>query len=306
MYTTPSARGVRATTPPKKVTVPDIRGRKREGAPLAMVTAYDFTMATLVDEAGVDMILVGDSLGMVVQGLANTLPVTLDEMAYHGRAVGRAATRAHVAGDMPFMSYQVSPAQAVESAGRLIKEGSFESVKLEGGVEVAEQVRAIVRAGIPVIGHVGLQPQSVHALGGFKVQGRGSEAAAKIVNDARALEQAGVFCIVLEAIPAEVAEDVTAAVGVPTIGIGAGAGCDGQVLVCTDLLGMSRGHAPKFAKRYAEVGDAIVGAVRQYVAEVQGGAFPTEAHTYTGPTFSARLEERVETVKLVGLRSSPR
>jgi 3-methyl-2-oxobutanoate hydroxymethyltransferase len=220
--------------------------------------------------------------------------VTIEEMSYHGRAVLRAAARAHVAGDMPFMSYQVSVMQAVENAGKLVKDGGFESVKLEGGIEVADHVRAIVRAGIPVIGHVGLQPQRVHALGGFKVQGRGSEAATKIVNDARALEDAGAFCIVLEAIPPDVAEDVTAAVGVPTIGIGAGAGCDGQVLVCTDLLGMSRGHAPKFAKRYADLGDAIVGAVRGYVTEVQSGAFPAQEHTY----------QVKEAAKLVGLRSA--
>jgi 3-methyl-2-oxobutanoate hydroxymethyltransferase len=293
MYTSPNSRG---TAPAKKVTAPDIRARKNAGPPIAMVTAYDFTMARLLDEAGVDLILVGDSLGMVVQGLSNTLPVTLEEMSYHGRAVARAASHAHVAGDLPFMSFQVSPAQAVESAGRLVKEGAFESVKLEGGVEVAEQVRAIVRAGIPVIGHVGLQPQSVHALGGFKVQGRGSHSAAKIVSDARALEEAGAFSIVLEAVPPDVAEDVTAAVGVPTIGIGAGAGCDGQVLVCTDLLGMSRGHAPRFAKRYAELGDTIVDAVRRYIGEVQNGNFPSAEHTYAGPT---RVEDGA---KVVGLR----
>jgi 3-methyl-2-oxobutanoate hydroxymethyltransferase len=294
MYSSPNSRG---TAPAKKITAPDIRARKQAGPPIAMVTAYDYTMARLVDEAGLDMILVGDSLGMVVQGLSNTLPVTLEEMSYHGRAVLRAAARAHVAGDMPFMSYQVSVVQAVENAGKLVKEGGFESVKLEGGIEVADHVRAIVRAGIPVIGHVGLQPQSVHALGGFKVQGRGSEAAAKIVNDARALEDAGAFCIVLEAIPPDVAEDVTAAVGVPTIGIGAGAGCDGQVLVCTDLLGMSRGHAPKFAKRYVELGDAIVGAVRSYVTEVQSGAFPAQEHTY-------QPKEPAKLVGVVGLRSA--
>lgn len=293
MYTSSHARG---SAPAKKITAPEIRARKRTGPPVAMVTAYDFTMARLVDEAGVDVILVGDSLGMVVQGLANTLPVTIDEMTYHGRAVARAAARAHVAGDLPFMSYQVSPAQAVDSAGRLVKEGSYESVKLEGGAEVAEQVRAIVRAGIPVIGHVGLQPQSVHALGGFKVQGRGSEAAAKIVADARALEEAGAYCIVLEAIPADVAEDVTTAVGVPTIGIGAGPACDGQVLVCTDLLGLSRGHAPKFAKRYAELGDAVVDAVRRYVGEVQGGAFPGAEHTYASQATTDA------SAKVVGLR----
>jgi 3-methyl-2-oxobutanoate hydroxymethyltransferase len=245
-----------------------------------MVTAYDYTMARLIDEAGVDMVLVGDSLGMIVQGLQNTIPVTLDEICYHARAVARATSRAHVVGDMPFMSYQVSPMQAVESAGKLMKEGSVESVKLEGGAEMAEHVHRIVRAGIPVVGHVGLTPQSVHALGGFKVQGRGDDEADRIVRDARILEQAGAFAIVLEAIPPDVADRVTQEVTIPTIGIGAGAGCDGQVLVCTDLLGMSRGHHPKFAKHYAELGDAIVTAVRAYADEVRSLAFPAKEHTY--------------------------
>ncbi len=264
----------------KKVTVPELARRKGGGPALAMVTAYDFTMARLVDEAGVDLVLVGDSLGMVVQGLPNTLPVTIDEMCYHGRAVARAVQRAHLVGDMPFMSYQLSPAQALETAGRFLKEGAFESVKLEGGEETAEHVRRIARAGIPVMGHVGLTPQSVHAFGGFKMQGRGEDAAAKIVADARAVEEAGAYAIVLEAIPPDVAERVTAAVGVPTIGIGAGAACDGQVLVCTDLLGMVRAHGPHFVKRYAELGDVIVDAVKRYVGEVQSGAFPAPEHAY--------------------------
>jgi 3-methyl-2-oxobutanoate hydroxymethyltransferase len=263
-----------------KVTAPEVRARKGQGPSLAMVTAYDFTMARLVDEAGVDLILVGDSLGMVVQGLANTLPVTLDEIAYHSRAVARAAARAHVVGDMPFMSYQVSPAQAVEAAGKLVKEGAVESVKLEGGEDFAEHVWRIVRAGVPVMGHVGLMPQSVHALGGFKVQGRGDQGASKVIADAKAIEEAGAYAIVLEAIPPDVASEVTKAVSVPTIGIGAGPWCDGQVLVCTDLLGMSRGHAPKFAKRYAELGDAIVAATRRYVDEVRSGAFPSTEQSY--------------------------
>jgi 3-methyl-2-oxobutanoate hydroxymethyltransferase len=262
------------------VTAPEIRARKSTGRPIAMVTAYDFTMARLMDEAGVDIILVGDSLGMVVQGLPTTLPVTLDEMNYHGRAVSRGAPRAHIVGDLPFMSYQVSPQQAVESAGKLMKDGAFEAVKLEGGEEIAEHVARIVRAGIPVMGHVGLQPQSVHALGGFKLQGRGGEAAAKILADARALEQAGAYAIVLEAVPPDVAKQVTASLDVPTIGIGAGVDCDGQVLVCTDLLGMSRGHAPRFAKRFAEIGDAIVEATARYVDEVRSRAFPAAEHTF--------------------------
>jgi 3-methyl-2-oxobutanoate hydroxymethyltransferase len=265
---------------PRKVTAPDLRARKGSGLPIAMVTAYDYTMACLADEAGVDAVLVGDSLGMVVQGLKNTIPVTLDEISYHGRAVARGLSRAHLVGDMPFMSYQVSPQQAVESAGKLMKDGAFESVKLEGGEDFAEHVARIVRAGIPVMGHIGLTPQSVHAFGGFKVQGRGDEAAEKLIRDAVALERAGAFSIVLEAIPPDLAARVTAELSVPTIGIGAGAACDGQVLVCTDLLGMLRGHSPKFAKRFAEVGDAIVDAMRSYVSEVQAHAFPGPEHSY--------------------------
>jgi 3-methyl-2-oxobutanoate hydroxymethyltransferase len=263
------------------VTVPDLRARKSSsgGEKIAMVTAYDYTMARLVDEAGLDMVLVGDSLGMVVQGLETTIPVTLDEMAYHCRAVARALERAHLVGDLPFMSYQISPAQAVESAGKLMKEGACESVKLEGGQEVAEHVRRIVRAGIPVVGHVGLTPQSVHALGGFKVQGRG-EAAERVLADAVALEQAGAFAVVVEAVPPDLAAQVTAVVSIPTIGIGAGAGCDGQVLVSTDLLGLSQGHQPKFTKRFADLGEAAIAAFRTYVKEVRAGEFPGAAQTY--------------------------
>lgn len=264
--------------PAAKVTVPEIRSRKG-GPPLAMVTAYDFTMARLLDEGGADMLLVGDSLGMVVQGHATTLPVTVEDICYHGRAVARGARRAHVVGDMPFMSFQVSAASALENAGKLMKEGSFESVKLEGGEEVAEHVRRIVAAGIPVMGHVGLTPQSVHAMGGFKVQGKG-DAADRVLADAKALEEAGCYAIVLEAIPPDLAEDVTASVSVPTIGIGAGKGCDGQVLVCYDLLGMYRDLKPKFAKRFAEVGDQVVGAVRAYVDEVQARTFPGPEHSF--------------------------
>lgn len=266
--------------PVRKVTAPELRDRKKRGPAIAMVTAYDFTTARLVDEAGVDAVLVGDSLGMVVQGRANTLPVTLDEICYHGRAVARGVARAHLVGDLPFMSYQVSAAQAIESGGKLLKEGAFESVKIEGGIEIAEQVRRMVSVGIPVMGHVGLTPQWVHAFGGFKVQGKNEGDAERILNDARALEQAGVFAIVLEAIPPDVAARITETVGVPTIGIGAGRACDGQVLVCTDFLGLSRGHAPKFAKRYAELGDAVVEATRAYIDEVRSGAFPEAQHEY--------------------------
>jgi len=264
----------------RKVTVPEIRDRKTHGPSIAMVTAYDFTMARLMDEAGADIVLVGDSLGMVVQGLANTLPVTVDEVCYHGRAVSRALRRAHLVGDMPFMSFQVSPAQAIENAGKMMKEGAFESVKLEGGVEVAEHVAKMVAVGIPVMGHVGLAPQRVHALGGFRVQGKTEDAADRIVADAIALEQAGAYSIVLEAMPAEVASRVTGAVSIPTIGIGAGRGCDGQVLVSTDLLGLTQGHAPKFVKRFAELGEAVIAATRAYVDEVRAGTFPAREHEY--------------------------
>lgn len=264
----------------KKVTVPELRSRKAVGPPLAMVTAYDYTMARLVDEAGADVILVGDSLGMVVQGHANTLPVTVEDVCYHGRAVARAGLRAHLVGDLPFMSYQVSPARAVEAAGRLVKDGAFESVKIEGGKEIAAHVARVVKAGIPVMGHVGLQPQRVHELGGFKVQGRGRDHAAQIVADARAVEAAGAYAVVLESVPPDVAEEITRVLSVPTIGIGAGGRCDGQVLVCTDLLGMTRGATPRFVKRYAELGEAVVEAVRRYVGEVQSRAFPGAEHAF--------------------------
>jgi 3-methyl-2-oxobutanoate hydroxymethyltransferase len=217
---------------------------------------------------------------MVVQGQSTTIPVTLEEVCYHTRAVARGATYAHVVGDMPFMSFQVSPIQALENAGKLVKEGMAESVKLEGGQDVAEHVMRIVRAGIPVMGHVGLTPQSVHALGGFRVQGKDDDAAARIVNDARALEQAGVYAIVLEAMPPDVAARVTDAVGVPTIGIGAGASCDGQVLVCYDMLGMTLGHAPKFAKRFAELGEQVKGAAEAFVQQIEERSFPGPEHCY--------------------------
>lgn len=271
--------GGRSAGQPKKVTVPEIRARKG-GLPLAMVTAYDFTMARLLDAGGVDMLLVGDSLGMVIQGHPTTLPVTVEDICYHGRAVARGARRAHVVGDMPFMSFQVSPMQALENAGRMMKDGAFESIKLEGGEDVAEHVRRIVAAGIPVMGHIGLTPQSVHAMGGFKVQGKGEQNAARLVRDAQALDEAGAYAIVLEAIPPDLAEEVTAAVSVPTIGIGAGAGCDGQVLVCYDLLGMFPDLEPKFAKRFAQVGEQIVQATQLYVGEVQERTFPALEHTF--------------------------
>lgn len=263
----------------QKITAPALRARKG-GDPIVMVTAYDYTMARLMDRGGADALLVGDSLGMVIQGLDTTIPVTLEEVCYHTRAVARAAEQAHVVGDMPFMTFQISPEQALQNAGTLVKEGMAESVKLEGGVEMAEHVARIVAAGIPVMGHVGLTPQSVHALGGFKVQGRAREVAEGIVAGAEALEQAGAYAIVLEAVPPDLAAIVTERVSVPTIGIGAGAACDGQVLVCYDMLGMNLGHTPKFAKRFDEVGERIIEAVARYAAEVREGSFPTPRHSF--------------------------
>ncbi len=267
--------------PSSKITVPALRARKK-GPKIAMVTAYDATMAKLLEAGGADVLLVGDSLGMVVQGQANTLPVTLDEMCYHGRAVARAATHAHVMGDLPFMSYQASPEQAVSAAGKLLKEGGCESVKLEGGRDFAEHVRRIVACGIPVMAHIGLTPQSVHAMGGFRVQGRGAEAAERLLEDARAHEAAGASALLLEGTPAELGARITAAVSIPTVGIGAGPHCDGQVLVCYDFLGMYPDLRPRFVKRFAEVGETIVEATRAYAAEVQAGTFPTEAHSFGG------------------------
>jgi 3-methyl-2-oxobutanoate hydroxymethyltransferase len=271
-----------------KITVPELRARKTQGPKIAMVTAYDATMAKLLEAGGADVLLVGDSLGMVVQGLNNTLPVTLDEMCYHGRAVARAAQRAHVMADLPFMSYQASPERAVESAGKLLKEGGCESVKLEGGRDFAEHVRRITAASIPVMAHLGLTPQSVHAMGGFKVQGRGAEAAERLLEDARILEQAGAFALLLEGIPSELGTRITQAVSIPTVGIGAGPGCDGQVLVCYDFLGMYPDLRPRFVKRFAELGQAVVDATRAYVSEVQSGAFPSDAHSF-GPGPKAEL-----------------
>src|SRR5688572_18689951 len=264
----------------QKVTVPALRARKGKGQKIAVLTAYDATFARLLEEGGADVLLVGDSLGMVIQGLPNTLPVTLDEICYHGRAVARAVQRVHVVGDMPFMSYQVSPEQALTSAGRMLKEGGFEAVKLEGGEKYAPHVRAIVEAGIPVMGHVGLLPQSVHAMGGFRVQGTQPEDAERVIADARALEQAGVYSIVVEGVPADLGRRVTEAVSVPTIGIGAGPHCDGQVLVCYDFLGMYSNVRPKFVKRFAELGEAIVEATKSYVSEVQSGEFPAAEHSF--------------------------
>lgn len=263
-----------------RLTVADLRAKKPAGERIVMVTAYDVTTARLADESGVDVVLVGDSLGMVVQGHEDTLPVTLDEMAYHARCVHRGLARAHLCVDLPFLTYQASPEQALMSAGRLVKEGFAQSVKLEGGARSAAGIARCVEAGIPIVGHVGLTPQSVHALGGFRVQGTTDAAAARVIADARAVAEAGAFAIVLEGIPSSVAAEITASLDVPTIGIGAGPSCDGQVLVCTDLLGLDDRFRPRFVKRYAELAGVVRSAFGAYAAEVRSGAFPAPEHGY--------------------------
>jgi 3-methyl-2-oxobutanoate hydroxymethyltransferase len=265
----------------QKVTIQTLRKMKSEGRKVAMITAYDASFARLVDQGGVDVILVGDSLGMVVQGGANTLPVTMEEMIYHCRSVARGAERAQVVGDMPFMSYQASLEDGIRNAGRLVKEGGAEAVKLEGGADYAELASRLCRIGIPVMGHIGLTPQSLHQMGGFKVQGRGEAAAKKILDDAVALDEAGCYAIVLEGIPRELAGEITKKVSCPTIGIGAGADCDGQVLVIYDLLGMNEEFRPKFVKRYDNLAVRIRTAVEEYVTEVRMGVFPDEEHSFS-------------------------
>jgi 3-methyl-2-oxobutanoate hydroxymethyltransferase len=266
--------------PAAPVTVTELRRMKADGERITMVTCYDASFARLCDQGGADVLLVGDSLGMVIQGESTTLPVTLEDIIYHSRAVRRGAARAHVVADMPFMSYQAGWSDALKSAGRLLKEGGAQSVKLEGGEEIAESIERIVRAGIPVMGHIGLTPQSVHAMGGFKIQGRDPEAARRILGDAKAVEQAGAYAIVLEGMPVELARVITAQLGIPTIGIGAGPDCDGQVLVIYDLLGMNLEFKPKFVKRYAELGSTIPAAIARFKEEVRGGAFPAEEHSF--------------------------
>jgi 3-methyl-2-oxobutanoate hydroxymethyltransferase len=263
-----------------RTTVLDLLQKKADNEKIVMVTAYDTTMARLVDAAGVDMVLVGDSLGMVVQGHESTLPVTVDHIVYHTACVARGLQHAHLTADLPFMSYQVSVEKALEAAGRMLQEGGAQSVKLEGGERSAEAIRRMVDAGIPVVGHVGLTPQSVHTMGGFKVQGRGDEAAQRVLQDAIAVEEAGAFTLVLEGLPAGLAARITEAVSIPTIGIGAGPTCDGQVLVANDLLGMDLGFKPRFVKRYARLQDTIIDAVQAYAAEVRSGAFPDAAHSF--------------------------
>jgi 3-methyl-2-oxobutanoate hydroxymethyltransferase len=276
------------TAPRKRVTIHELRRMKGAGEKIAVVTAYDSTSARLVDRGGVDVVLVGDSLGMVLQGHDSTLPVTLDQMIYHcasvRRGLARSQSKAHLVGDMPFGSYQASADEAVRNATRLVAEGGVEAVKLEGGAEFADVIGRIVRAGIPVMGHVGLTPQSVHKMGGYVVQGRDSEKAQKLVADVHALEAAGCYAVVLECIPAELARLVSGQVGIPTIGIGAGPHVDGQVLVFHDLLGLETEFKPKFVKRFADLGPAAVSGIEAYVAEVKGGTFPAEEHSFHAPS----------------------
>ena len=263
-----------------KNTAATFAAAKAKGEKLSMLTAYDYSTAKLEDESGINGILVGDSLGNVVLGYEDTVSVTMEDMIHHGAAVARGAKNALVVVDMPFMSYEVTVEEAVCNAGRLMKEGRAGAVKLEGGVRVAEQIRAIVKAGIPVMGHIGLTPQSINVFGGFKVQGKSEEAARALLADAKAVEEAGAFAVVIEAVPAALAQMITDAVSIPTIGIGAGAACDGQILVYQDMLGMFSDFTPKFVKRYANVGEVMREAFANYAAEVASGAFPTEEHTY--------------------------
>lgn len=272
---------VSAGSPRPRITAPAVLAMKRKGEPIAMVTCYDHPSALMADTAGVEMLLVGDSLGTVLLGYDSTLPVTMDDMLHHTKAVTRAKPSAMVIGDMPFMSYQASAEQAVLNAGRFVQEGGADGVKLEGGARVVEAVRRISEAGIPVVGHLGLTPQSVLAFGGYKVQARGEGDQERLIADALALEQAGCFALVLEGIPARLAAQVTRELRIPTIGIGAGVHCDGQVLVWHDLLGTFHGHTPKFVRRYAEVGDVTRDALTRYVADVKARRFPSDEESYS-------------------------
>lgn len=276
---------------PKRITVPEIIQRKGSTSKISCLTAYDFTFAKLLDAAGIDIILVGDSLGTVVQGHTTTIPVTLEQIIYHTQCVNRGVCQALVVADMPFLSYQVSVEDALQSAGRLIKEGGAAAVKLEGGIHVAEAVKRLVDVDIPVMGHVGLTPQSYHRMGGYKVQGRGAGdragARERVIQDAISLEQAGAFAVVLESVPMELAAEITALISVPTIGIGAGATCDGQILVVNDLLGLNPEFSPRFVKQYANLASPITAAVKQYISEVKSGSFPSVDQSFSEGESSA-------------------
>ena len=274
---------------PSRIRIPDLQRKKKLGQKITMLTAYDATMARLLDRAGVDALLVGDSLGMVILGHDTTIPVTLDAMVHHARAVSRGAERAFVVGDMPFLSWQASRADAVRNAGRLMQEGGVSALKIEGGLHAAETIQHLVEIGIPVMAHIGLVPQAIHQLGGYRVAGRTQDEADRLVEDALALEQAGAFAIVLECIPAEVAAAVTTKLAIPTIGIGAGPHCDGQVLVSYDAFGLYDEMTPKFVKQYAHLGDEMIAAAKQYIAEVEQGEFPDTEHSFRFPATAAAL-----------------
>jgi 3-methyl-2-oxobutanoate hydroxymethyltransferase len=264
----------------KKVTIPDFIRMKEERRRIAVLTAYDYPFARLVDDGGIDAILVGDSLGVVFSGYDNTLRVTMDEMIYHTRAVARANPQALLVTDMPYMSYQVGIEEACRNCGRMVKEGGAQAVKIEGGMNMSHVIRAVTSIDIPVMGHIGLTPQSIHRMGGYKVQGR-NEQADRIIDDAVAVQNSGAFAIVLEGIPAALAAEITAELTIPTIGIGAGPDCDGQVLVIHDILGLCDKYSPKFVKRYAELGPIISEAVKNYIDEVRAGEFPTAEHSFS-------------------------
>jgi 3-methyl-2-oxobutanoate hydroxymethyltransferase len=277
----------------KKLTIQDIILMKQNGERISMLTAYDASFAGLLDSSGIDMILVGDSLGMVLLGYESTIPVTMEEMLHHCRAVKKGVNRAIMVGDMPFMSYQVSETEAITNGGRFLKEAGCDAVKLEGGTEVCDTVKAIVRAGIPVMGHIGLTPQTASQLGGYKVQGKDTESARRLLESARDLEAAGVFSIVLECIPAQLSKVISEAVSIPTIGIGAGQHCDGQVLVTHDMLGMFEKFVPTFVKKYINLAPQIKEAVAAYNTEVKSGAFPNEEQSFSMQLdVSSLLEEK--------------
>lgn len=263
-----------------RFTIEDFINRKKDRGKITMITAYDYPFARIADEAEIDVILVGDSLAMVVQGLENTLPVTMDEMIYHTKMVTRAVSKAMVIGDMPFMSYQASVGDAVRNAGRFLKEGGASAIKIEGGREVASHISAMARSDIPVMAHIGLTPQSIHRMGGYKVQGRTEAAANKLVEEARAVEEAGAFSLLLEAVPMDVARRITETVRIPTIGIGAGPYCDGQVLVMHDVIGLFERFVPKFVKRYADTRGGILEALKQYKSEVEDSTFPSAEQSF--------------------------
>lgn len=263
-----------------RITTTRLREMKKKGEKITMLTAYDYTMARILDEAGIDILLVGDSLGMVMMGYENTLPVTIDDINYYTWPVAHGAKNAMVVSDMPFMSYEIEITEAVRNAGRLIKEGGAQAVKVEGGIEIVQTIEAMIKAKIPVMGHIGLTPQAIHQLGGYKIQGRNTEAAKRLIDEAKTLERAGIFALVLECIPYQLAKEITESIEIPTIGIGAGPYCDGQVLVIHDLLGLYREIRPKFVKRYRDLDKEISSAVREFIEDVKSGKFPTLKESY--------------------------